>query len=147
MEKRPAGITIISFIYLLVAALGLMANFSFTGEHWFSTVTMLILAVTSVAFFLRQQWAWWVIGTMTMFSIAVNIPQLLLVVEHTDKIPNVQKYYLKHGGKLVIQSLILFFLFSQPVIDFFAFKNIKKSKQFLILTAAAAGLFLIVYLL
>ncbi|MCB1583476.1 MAG: hypothetical protein KDI92_10470, partial [Xanthomonadales bacterium] len=73
--------------------------------------------------------------------------QLILVIKNADIIPEIQKYYLKYGGKLIIQGLILFFMFSQPVIKFFALENMTKAKLFLTLVAAAAVLFLIFYLL
>ncbi|MGJ8662045.1 MAG: hypothetical protein ACSHWU_00275 [Marinicella sp.] len=146
MEKRPAGLAIISFIYVLIAVIGLTSSFSMSTVNWFSTVTLLLLGISGIGFFMGQKWAWWIIGTMTLFSIFINIPQLLMVIINADVIPDIQKHYLKHGGKIIIQGLILAFMFSQPVIKYFVFENITKTKQFFILVAAAAGTFLTLYL-
>ena len=141
MEKRPAGISIIAFIYTLVSCVGLISSFSLSSENWFATATMLVLGLSAVAFYLGNKWAWWIIGTMTLFSIIVNVPQLYFVITNSELIPDINKYYLKHGGKLIIQTLILFFLFSKPVIKFFSFEKPNKIKLLVFLVAAAGLLF------
>lgn len=146
MEKRPAGITIISIIYLLIAGVGLYAGFSLATQNLFALATMLLLGISAIGLYIGQQWAWWLIGTLTLFSIIMNLPQFLMVVFNAGAIPEVHKYFLKSGGKLVIQGLILFFMFSQPVIRFFVLEKITHTKRFLILLAAVGGLFLVLYL-
>jgi len=146
MVKRPAGITLNSYIYLLIASLGLYAGFSLTSQNLFALATMFLLGVSAIGLYLGQQWAWWIIGTMTLFSIIMNLPQFFLVVFNAEAIPEAHKYFLKFGGKLLIQGLILFFMFSQPVIRFFALDKITHTRRFLILLSAAAGLFLVLYL-
>lgn len=146
MEKRPAGITIISFIYLLIAGVGLYAGLSLTHQNLFALATMALLGVSAIGLYIGQQWAWWIIATMTLFSIIMNLPQFFLVVFNAGAIPEANKYFLKFGGKLLIQGLILFFLFSQPVVKYFDLDKITKTKRFLILLAATGGLFLTLYL-
>ena len=142
MDKRPAGISIISFIYLLIACLGLFSSFSPSSANLFATATMLLMGVSAVGYYSGKKWAWWIVSTLTLFSIATNLIQLQVVLNHTGSVSNILKYYLLIGGKAVIQILILVFMFSTPVIKFFSLEKLKRTNLFFVLLAITVTVFL-----
>ncbi len=146
MDNRPAGISILAFIYILVGMLGMMLNPTPIMQGWATYLTYAILIVSAAALYLRHRWAWWVLGTLTAFSIMLNCINLFAALSHLDSLPNASKYYLKFGGKLLLQSLILIYLFSQPVINFFAFKSDNKTQKLFMLFGAAGIIYLILVL-
>ncbi len=147
MGKRPAGISILSFIYILITVIGLLTNRLSMNDDWFSYVILIILGVSAVALYMGQRWAWWVIGSMTVFSIMVNITNLYFSLSNLDLIPDVNKFYFKFGAKLLIQSLILALFLSKPVIQFFAFKNLNTLQRLLILSGTAGLMYLVLHLI
>ncbi len=146
MSNRPAGISILALIYILISSIGLISSISLPAVNWLAILSMLGLGISAVAFYMGQKWAWWIIATLTLISIIINVPQFYYIVTNSDLIPDIRKYYLKHGGKIVVQTLILLFMFSKPIIKFFSFKTLNRAKLSAILIAAVVVLFFVLKL-
>ena len=146
MNKRPAGVSIIAFIYILISGVGLYSSLSMGMSNWFTFATMVLFGLAGIGFYMGQKWAWWVISTFVLISITSNSLKLIVALNQVGLESAIQKTYLLMAAKVVVQSLILILMFSKPVIDFVKLENFTKPKLFLYLLAATVGMFLLLYI-
>ncbi len=143
MKKRPAGISILAFIYILVGMLGIMMNPTSISHDWTAYLIYAALVVSAAALYLRHRWAWWLLGTLTAFSILVNCINLFVTLAHPEALSDEHRLVMKFAGKLLLQSLILVYFFSQPVMKFFGFSTDNKPQKLFILLGGAGMIYLI----
>lgn len=70
------------------------------------------------------------IAFTTLFVIINKVSYVYIGLVNLDSIPDIGKYFLTHAGKLLLQTLILIYLFQKDVNIYFDFSNQNKSKKF-----------------
>lgn len=139
--KRPAGLTILTFIYVLVGAVIIIP--ALNGPMDLLTVVIAgLLVVAAIGLFMGQPWGWWIIATMTTLAVAMSLLTVTRGLMQFDQLLDPNDFLLKRGGRLAIQSLILVFLLTQPVIRFVKVDLFKAWQLLLILIGAASALVL-----
>lgn len=154
MTNRPSSISFLSFLYVLVAVIGLIPIISnneisalFKSDNLFSIITLMLLILSSVGLFMGKKWGWWIVAFFTTFSILSKIPILYWSFANIDFIPDVGKFYLKNAGKMLVQTLILVYLFQENVNQYFQFNNnlskLKRLGILVLLCIITSGVFYI----
>jgi hypothetical protein len=101
-----------------------------------------LLVVAAIGMFMGQPWAWWIIATMTTLAVAMSLLTVTRGLLQFDQLLDPNDFLLKRGGRLAVQSLILVFLLTQPVIRFVKVDRFKWWQLLLILIGAASALVL-----
>jgi len=139
--KRPAGITILAFLYVLVGTVLIIPSLQ-APMDLLTTMLAGLLLISAVGLFIGQPWAWWIIGTMTTLAVAMSLLTVTRGLLQYDQLLDPNDFLLKRGGRLAVQSLILVFLLTQPVIRFVKVDHFKWWQLLLILIGAASALVL-----
>ena len=115
MNKRPASITIISWLFIVMGTIGLVASFmpythmsgsqafaEFKG-HWYVHLSRFASIVAGVFMLYGCNWARWLLVAWLAFHVGISfLHSPLMVVFHA-----------------VIAAVILYFLFRKPASAFF----------------------------
>jgi len=141
MGKRPAGISIIAWIYILISGISLVSSLILSVYSWPLIIIYLTIFISAVALYLGQKWAWWLMATLAMFMLIRNTSALILAIGNSSDVTGIGQYYLLTGGKLIFHCLILIVLLSKPAIQFFAFQKLNTVQRLLILFAVCVAIF------
>lgn len=148
--KRPAGITVLSVLYLLggfgaLAALfvgmsTLIESLNSIGvssiEVLFSSLIMAFLAFGGAyGMWVGEKWGWWLGVLFLVFSSLKSINALILIPEFAAQYgatdAQLSKQYVKFIGRIFFNFLFIIYFFSKTVEEYFQLGNISKSKRIL----------------
>jgi len=168
VSDRPVGITLLSILHtiggsiLLVVVLSHLPSANETEEAlqsvgssaWLVSFAGLFLAFlalgSGIGMFLRTRWGWWLAAFYYVHSILRSLSALANIISMLDEWEGTRSpehYYVKHAGRIVLNSLILMYLFQGHVLRFFHPGRLPKAKIIGALVGAALAvsvLFLIV---
>ena len=92
-------------------------------------------------------WGWWLAGFYYVYAIYRNANALLLVASMADQIAGETRdpgyYYVKHVGRVITHSLVLFYLFRESVLAYFGLPQLARRRALLQLAKPIAALVLI----
>ena len=166
MRKRPVGISILA-VLSLVGGIGILIlqfvffdllqeGFSQIGvSKNASVVNISILGGWAIAggvgLWFGKNWGWWLGVLYLSYSVLRNAYATVAISDLVSQFPeqniNATKYYVTHGLRVVVHSLIVLYYFRENVLDYFGLESSNKStlfKQMAGATAVLYGLMLLV---
>jgi hypothetical protein len=143
MQKRPVGITILAVLYI-IGGVGIFAVQLFMGgaisqvfdlfgiSSMLAVVAILFLGGSALAagvgMLLGKKWAWWLGAFYLMYAVARNINAIIMIPTLLEQFgtpeAGVAKYYIKHGGRIIIHSLLVLYFFKSNVEAYFQVENV-----------------------
>ncbi len=155
MRKRPIGVSILAVLYIIggIGVLGiqlfmggaLAQAFNLIGISSISAViSILFLGILGIAagigMWSGKKWGWWLGAFYLMYSVERNINALIiipcLVEQFGTPESGLVKYYIKHGGRIILHSLLVLYFFKSNVEAYFQVDNLNAWKRFFKLAGA-----------
>ncbi len=168
MQTRPIGISILSVLYIIggigglgITILNIQALMGDTASQTFDklgvssiyvVISFLFLGILVLAggigMWCGKKWGWWLGALYLMYSVARNIDALIMIpiVAERFSIPEagLAQYYIKHGGRIVINLLFVLYFFKSSVEAYFQVERLNARKRFFKLLGATVGIVLII---
>lgn len=161
-RTRPKVVSILAVLHILsgVALLVMIAGFGrqlgAIGSMWgtsplFAQLSMLFLGVLTLAagvgMWRGAAWGWWLAAFYYVYAIYRNANALLLISGMADQLVGEARgpgyYYVKHVGRVVTHSLVLFYLFRESVLAYFGLDQLAKGRALVRLAKPLAVLVLV----
>lgn len=169
MNKRPIGITILcilNFIGGIVGLVGILVMQVFFGNLieqlsnllGVSPVFIVILLVflmflsiiSAIGMWLGKRWGWWIAASYYFYAVVRTGYHIFIVLGMSEQLVNSSRgvsYYLTMDIiKIILNSLILLYLFKNNVREYFKLTSLSKKKAILILVGIGVGIFVITFL-
>lgn len=172
--KRPIGTSIIAILHISGGFLGIIFMIFMSVKVYYLPETLekinilglppslliiaiffvLVLALASgIGMWTGKKWGWFLGSFYYMYSIVRNSTALITIPMMINSMPPEEVaemsrgpsyYYIKHGLKIIIHSLIFLYFFKSNVIDFFTMNEYKKWKPILIQLSICAIIVIVV---
>jgi hypothetical protein len=102
----------------------------------FAQLSMLFLGALTLAagvgMWRGAAWGWWLAGFYYVYAIYRNANALLVISSMADQLAGEARgpgyYYVKHVGRVVTHSLVLFYLFRESVLAYFGLDQLDKRR-------------------
>jgi hypothetical protein len=92
-------------------------------------------------------WGWWLAGFYYLYAIYRNANALFLISGMAEQLAGEARgpgyYYVKHVGRIITHSLVLFYLFRENVLAYFGLGQIEKGRALVRLAKPLAVLALL----
>ena len=168
MQTRPIGISILSVLYIIggigtlgITILNIQVLMGGTASQVFdklevssiyAVISILFLGILGLAggigMWCGKKWGWWLGAFCLMYSVARNINALIMLPILAEQFgapeAGLAKYYIKHGGRIVINSLFVLYFFKSNVEAYFQVERLNAWKRFFQLLGATVGIILII---
>lgn len=154
-KDRPTGISILAVLYLIGGASVLAAQIFLSGlitkgasaigvsnVHAMLGFAFLgtIGVVSAIGMWTGKKWGWWLGAFYLFYSVARNAEAFLMIPTLLESLGmpegGVTKHYVKHGGRVIIHSLLILYFFKSSVVDYFGVGAMGPWRRFSILLAA-----------
>lgn len=159
MNKRPTGISILAVLYLL-GSLVLLAFQLILADPLSSAVEPLGVSnlyamvaigflgvfgiVAAVGMWTGKKWGWWLGALYLFYSVFRNANTLWIIPdivrEFGEPEGGVTRYYIKHGGRIIVGSLLILYFFKFNVVKYFQVDGVGPWKRFFLLIVMTIGI-------
>jgi len=159
MKKRPVGISIPAILNV-TGCLGTFAvQILFSGvlsrvseSLGVSTLlTMVHLAfldalgvAAGIGMWTGRKWAWWLGVLLLSYVIARNTNALFVISdvvrEYGEPEAGATRFYVKHVGRIIVNSLVILYFFKSNVVGYFQVAGIRTRKRFLVVVGTPIGI-------
>ncbi|WP_182870173.1 hypothetical protein [Stieleria mannarensis] len=111
-------------------------------------IGMMFLSILTIAsgvgMWMGTKWGWWLASFYYVYSIFRNGSALFTVVTMADQLEGSARgpeYYMtKHGVRIVIHCLLVFYFFKPNVLEFFDMASVNKARAVGVLVGICTGL-------
>lgn len=164
-RTRPRVVSILAVLHvlggvaLLVMIVGFGRQFGAIGpvmgtSPLFAQLSVSFLGVLTLAsgvgMWRGAAWGWWLAGFYYVYAIYRNANALLVISSMADQLAGEARgpgyYYVKHVGRVVTHSLVLFYLFQESVLAYFGLPHLDKRRA-LVQLAKPIAILVVVQLL
>ncbi|HHL31261.1 MAG TPA: hypothetical protein ENJ41_01660 [Oceanospirillales bacterium] len=144
MNKRPAGISIIAVIFILIGFSLMMQLFNANTESYLTLSTsFIIFYALSIGLIRGLKWAWWLTAVVLMIlTLADSVNIIASAQMSTAQV----RAFPKKLAQFAFHGLMLFYLFQRNVTQYFQLENRDTWKNPAIVFAVSIALVLL-YLL
>lgn len=158
---RPVGVSILAVLHLLggvvlfgmqfwlyaklgdlegaLRSIGITPIMVILGVMFLSVITI----GSGVGIWIGAKWGWWLASFYYIYSVFRNASTILAVLAMSDQLQGedrgVAYYIIKHGGRIVVHSLLFMYFFKSNVLAFFGLENLSKAKAVGILISICIG--------
>ena len=159
MNKRPVGVSILAVLYVTgglgTLAIQILFSSSLLGAAEFLGVSSLLTMVhfaflgalglaAGIGMWTGRKWGWWLGALYLLYSIARDTNALFtisdLVREYGEPEAGATRIYVKHAGRIIVNSLLILYFFKSNVVEYFQVAGIGTRKRFLALVGTTIGI-------
>lgn len=156
------GVSILAVLHLVGGALmfglqfWLLANLNSMDESLRALgippalliVGVMFLAVVTIAagigMWVGTQWGWWLAAFNFVYNIFRNGSALVTILGMSDQWElgdrDPEYYVFKHGGRIVVQFLLLLYFLNRDVLRFFGLRELNRVKAVCIIVGVCVGI-------
>lgn len=140
-EPRPIGVTLLALLHIVGGLIGgLMVLLAFLTRNisdfsasilgipmWLAVIPLIVAMtlgfIAGFGLWSGRAWGWWMAVIYYTYSIMRNAGTVLLALMLTQgqesATIDVHRFVYKHGGRVLIDTLIMLYLFRRSILDFF----------------------------